>query len=318
MTAAPTWVASGCGHDDRWYGRPTKPPPFDYRSPDSLEEALALLAEHGDEARPLAGGQSLVPLLALRLARPEVLVDIARVRGLDGISRTDGHVEIGATVREAVAERSGDVKDSVPLLAAALPLIGHPAIRSRGTVGGSLAHGDPAAELPAVALATGAEMVATSAAGTRTIPAAEFFVSYFTTALEADELLTSVRFPVALPGSGSAFEEAARRHGDFAMVGVAAMVTLSDGVLGEVALTMTGVADTPVRVTAAEAALRGAPVGPAGVDPAALGEAAAAASGAIDPPSDLHGTSAYRRHVAGVLVRRAVTTAAAGAGLGGA
>ncbi|HZT67025.1 MAG TPA: xanthine dehydrogenase family protein subunit M [Acidimicrobiales bacterium] len=283
-----------------------KPPPFEYRAPTSVEEALDLLWEHGDEARPLAGGQSLVPLMALRLARPSLLVDLAGVAGLDAIGSANGSVTVGAMVRERAAERSAEIAGSAPLLAAALPLIGHPAIRSRGTVGGSLSHADPAGELPAVALAAEAVMVARSHQGERTIPAADFFTGYFSTALAPDELLTEVRWPEAADGSGAAFEEVARRHGDFAMVGVAAMVSLEAGKITSARLALSGVSDTPVRAGDAEAALVGVAPGDE-----AFGEAAQLAAAALSPPSDLHGSSAYRRHVAGVLVRRALAVAVA-------
>ena len=281
-----------------------KPPPFEYQAPDSIAEALELLAEHGDEARPLAGGQSLVPLMALRLARPSLLVDLAGVAELAHISPHRGGVTLGAMVRERTAERSDLVRDDAPLLAAALPLIGHPAIRSRGTIGGSLAHADPAAELPAVALACGAELVAHSLRGERVITAADFFTGYFSTALEPDEVLVAVRVPAPPAGTGVAFEEVARRHGDFAMVGVAAMVTVEEGAVAAARLALTGVSDVPVRAVDGEAVLMGAAPGPE-----AFAEAARAAAAGLAPPSDLHASSAYRRHVAEVLVRRALAAA---------
>src|SRR5512142_1290176 len=202
-------------------GSPMKLPEVEYEAPTTVAEAVDLLAEHGDEASVLAGGQSLIPLLALRLARPAVLIDINGVGELSGVSAADGQVAIGAMTREYVAEESGTVADAVPLLAAALPLIGHEAIRSRGTIGGSLAHADPAAELPAVARALDAEFVVRGPSGERVIPAAEWFEGYLTTSRRPDELLTEVRFPAAKPGTGTSFTEVARRHGDFAMVGLA-------------------------------------------------------------------------------------------------
>ncbi|MGH9099920.1 MAG: FAD binding domain-containing protein, partial [Acidimicrobiales bacterium] len=191
-----------------------KPPPFGYCAPDTLEEALALLGEIGDEARALAGGQSLIPLLSLRMARPAHLIDLAGIAELGNVDVDgDGELAIGAMVRERQAEADGNVLERAPLLAEALPLIGHPAIRSRGTIGGSLSHADPAAELPAVALVLDAELVAMSRArGARCIRATDFFTGYFTTALEPDELLTSVRIPPGSPGAGWAVEEVARRH----------------------------------------------------------------------------------------------------------
>src|SRR5579872_7440135 len=229
-----------------------KLPPFEYEAPATIAGAVDLLAEYTDEASVLAGGQSLIPLLALRLARPAVLIDINGVGELAGISATDGRVAIGAMTREYVAEDSATVGDTVPLLAAALPLIGHEAIRSRGTIGGSLAHADPAAELPAVALALDAEFVVRGRAGERAIPAADWFEGYLATSRRPDELLTEVRFPAAAPGTGVAFLEVARRHGDFAIVGLAASLTLADGVISDARLAFSGVADVPVRATDAE------------------------------------------------------------------
>src|SRR6266568_876825 len=206
-----------------------KLPPVDYEAPKTVSEAVELLAEHQDEASVLAGGQSLIPLLALRLAHPAVLIDINGIDELSGVSATDGWVAIGAMTREYAAEESATVADAVPLLAAALPLIGHEAIRSRGTIGGSLAHADPAAELPAVARALGAEFVVRSQSGERVIPAAEWFEGYLTTSRRPGELLVEVRFPAAGRGTGISFQEVARRHGDFAIVGLAASLTLSGG-----------------------------------------------------------------------------------------
>jgi CO/xanthine dehydrogenase FAD-binding subunit len=250
-----------------------------------------------------------MPLLSLRLARPSVLVDLGRVDGLDQISQQNGMVTIGTMVRERAIERSAVIAEQVPLLAAALPLIGHPAIRNRGTVGGSIAHADPSAEIPAVALALEAVMVVRSAArGERRVPAADFFQGYFTTALEADEVLVAICFPVAATGSGVAFVEAARRHGDFAMVGAAAAVSAEGGRIKDARIVLIGVADTPLRRSEAEQALVGAEVGSEPFE-----QAAAAAGQGLTPPSDLHGTSAYRTHLARVLTRRALERAASDA-----
>ncbi len=281
-----------------------KPPPFEYFAPRSRDEALSLLAEHED-AKVLAGGQSLVPLLALRLARPSALIDLGAVPGLDHIRRENGHVAVGAMTRERVAERSRVIISDVPLLADALPMVGHVAIRNRGTIGGSAAHADPSAEIPAVALALDAELVAVSArGGERTISADEFFQSFLTTALQPDELLVEIRFPLMGEGTGVAFEETARRHGDFAMVGAAAAVRVVDGTFTDVRLSLIGVSDTPVRCREAEQALAGTPFAPAAVE-----DAAELASRTLTPPSDLHATSAYRKHLARVLLRRAITRA---------
>jgi aerobic carbon-monoxide dehydrogenase medium subunit len=281
-----------------------KLPPVDYEAPGTLSEAVDLLAEHQDEASVLAGGQSLIPLLALRLAQPAVLIDINGVDGLSGVSRTEDWVTIGATTREYVAEESQTIADAVPLLAAALPLIGHEAIRSRGTVGGSLAHADPAAELPAVARALDAEFVVHGPDGERVVPAAEWFEGYLTTSRGPDELLTEVRFLAARPGTGTSFQEVARRHGDFAMVGLATSVTLNSGTITDVRLAFAGVSDVPARATAAEELLEGE-------RPTAelFDEAARVAAAGIDPPSDLHGSAEYRKKVAAALVRRGLREA---------
>ena len=283
-----------------------KLPEVKYEAPATIAEAVGLLAEHQDEASVLAGGQSLIPLLALRLARPAVLVDINGVDELSGVSVTDGWVTVGAMTREYMAEESETVAQAVPLLAAALPLIGHEAIRSRGTIGGSLAHADPAAELPAVARALDAEIVVRSQSGERVIPAAEWFEGYLATARRPDEILVEVRFSAAEPGSGAAFQEVSRRHGDFAMVGVAAALTLADGAISEARLAFSGVADVPVRAAEAESLL-------VGEEPSTelFEEAARVATAAIDPPADLHGSSEYRKKVAATLVRRALRAAAA-------
>jgi carbon-monoxide dehydrogenase medium subunit len=289
-----------------------KLPPFEYYAPDSLDEALALLAEHGPEAKVIAGGQSLVPLLALRMARPSALVDLRRVPGLDGIEQVGDRLAVGAMTREHVAETSAAVRSQVPLLAHAMPLIGHPAIRSRGTIGGTLAHADPSAETPAVALALDAVIVARSRAlGERSIPAADFFAGFLTTALREDEVVTQVRFPVAEPGTGACFDEVARRHGDFAIAGVATQVRVAaDGRIAQARIACIGVADTPLRRPDAEAAIRDAIPGAAAFD-----AAADIAAEGLAPPADLHGTSAYRTHLVRVLVRRSLETAAGRAGM---
>ena len=282
--------------------------PVDYEAPGTVAEALDLLAEHQDDASVLAGGQSLIPLLALRLAQPAVLIDINGVQGLSGVSLTDGWVTIGATTREYMAEESATIAELVPLLAAALPLIGHEAIRSRGTVGGSLAHADPAAELPAVARALNAEFVVRGPSGERVVPAADWFEGYLTTSRQADELLTEVRFLAARPGTGTSFQEVARRHGDFAMVGLATSVTLNVGTITDARLAFAGVSDVPARATAAEELLEGE-------RPTAelFDEAARVAAADIDPPSDLHGSAEYRKKVAAALVRRGLREAVSNA-----
>jgi carbon-monoxide dehydrogenase medium subunit len=283
---------------------------FEYRAPRTIDEALALLAEHADDAKVLAGGQSLVPLLAMRLARPAVVVDINDVEQLSGIRPLDdGGIAVGSLTRERAAELSPVVAEHVPVLAEALPMIGHVSIRNRGTVGGSIAHADASAELPAVAAVTGAEMVVHSTRGERTIAAEDFFVGHFTTALDDDELLTEIRFPPNLPGAGWAFHEIARRHGDFALVGVAAMVTLDDGRIGDARLALMGVSDAPVRAAAAETALVGQCP-----EPGTLKAVARDATANLEPASDLHGSAEFRRHLAAVATRRALTSAVARAG----
>jgi len=282
-----------------------KLPYVEYEAPTTIAEAVGLLAEHEDEASVLAGGQSLIPLMALRLARPAVLIDINGLSELSLVAVTDGTVTIGAMTREYVAEDSATVGDSVPLLAAALPLIGHEAIRSRGTIGGSLAHADPAAELPAVALALDAEFVVRGRAGERVVPAADWFEGYLATSRRPDELLTEVRFPAAGPGTGVAFLEVARRHGDFAIVGLAVSLTLADGVISDARLAFAGVSDVPVRAAEAEDLL-------AGERPSAelFAEAARVATAGLDPPADLNGSPGYRKQVAATLVRRGLQAAA--------
>jgi carbon-monoxide dehydrogenase medium subunit len=282
-----------------------KLPSVEYEAPATVAEAAGLLAEHQDEASVLAGGQSLIPLLALRLARPAVLVDVNGVAELSGMSRVNGWLAVGATTREYMAEESAEVAEAVPLLAAALPLIGHEAIRNRGTIGGSLAHADPAAELPAVARALDAEFVVRSASDTRVIAAADWFEGYLATARRPDEILTEVRFPVSAPGAGAVFEEVARRHGDFAIVGLAAQLTLTeDDVISDARLAFSGVADVPVRAADAEDILKGQ-------RPSAelFDEVARLATAGIDPPADLHGSAEYRKKVAATLVRRGLRTA---------
>jgi CO/xanthine dehydrogenase FAD-binding subunit len=282
-----------------------KPPKFEYLAPTSLDEALQILADHGDEAKVLAGGQSLVPLLNFRLVRPGYLVDLNEIAGLAYVRPENGHLAIGALTRQRAVETSTMVRESQPLLADAMPQIGHVQIRNRGTIGGSLAHADPAAELPAVVAALDGELVVRSARGQRTLSPAEFFVGYLTTALEPTELLVEVRLPVAPPRTGTAFLEVSRRHGDFALVGVAATVTLDEaGACSRCAIALTGVGPTPVVAREAAAQL-------VGVTPTAevLESAGRSAAAGLQPDGDLHASSEYRRHVAGVLTRRALARA---------
>ena len=284
-----------------------KAAPFTYHRPDSLDDALALLAEHGDEAKVLAGGQSLLPIMALRLGRPDHLVDIGRVPGLDEISvGPDGGVGIGALVRHATAERSEDIARHAPLVHEAMPHVGHRAIRTRGTVCGSIAHADPAAEMPAVVLATGASMEVASAGGRREIAADDFFEGYLQTAIRPDELLTEVRFPTWPATAGGAVVEVSRRHGDYALVGLVCRIDVDDGTITAAALSFFGAAATPVRVPEAEASL-------VGQSPThdSFAVAADVVAATINPGADLHSSANHRRHLAGVLTRRGLDAAAA-------
>jgi len=287
-----------------------KPAPFEYVAPETLEEAVAVLAERGDDAKVLAGGQSLVPMLALRLTSFECLVDIGRIEGLSGVTRENGTLVVGATTPDAQLESDPTVADSVPLLRLVTPLIGHFQIRNRGTVGGSLAHADPAAEYPAVALALDAELEVAGAAGRRRIGAAEFFEGTWTTALDSDEVLVAARFPLWPGRCGFAAEELARRHGDFAVTGAVGGVTLDDdGTVARCAVALIGMGSTPVRATDAEAALvRTRP------SPEDLAEVARLAVLGTDPPADLHGSADYRRLVGTEMVRRVLVRAIEEAG----
>jgi len=285
-----------------------KPVDFELHRPASLDEAVALLAEHGEEGKVLAGGQSLLPLLNFRLARPEHLIDLGRIESLVELRRTDSGLTLGSMVRHAAAERAPAVARDCPLLAEALPQIAHPPIRNRGTVGGSLAHADAVAELPSVATALDARFVAVSTRGRREIASADFFQGYLTTALRPDEVLTEIHFPRAAAGTGAAFREVARRRGDFALVGVAVQLTVVDTMITEARVCFSGVASVPLRCTPAEAMLHGS-----SADLGTLDRAVAAARAMLSPPSDLHAPADYRRHVAGVLLRRAVQDAYRGA-----
>jgi carbon-monoxide dehydrogenase medium subunit len=281
-----------------------KNPPFEYHRPADLDEALELLARH-EGAKVIAGGQSLLPLMALRLATPPVLVDIGGVPGLDAITvGDDGGVRIGALVRHATAERSEALAEAAPVVHEAMPYIGHRAIRNRGTVCGSVAHSDPAAEMPAVLLALGGQVVARSAGGERTIPAADFFSGYLDTALADDEIATALQCPPWGPASTGGVVEVARRHGDYALVGLVVALTVEEGTIDEAALAFFGVAGTPVRVARAEEALRGERP-----SEELFERVADLVRGELDPPGDLHASANHRRHLAGVLTRRGLQTA---------
>jgi len=280
-----------------------KPAPFDYLAATSAEEAIAALVQHGDEAKLLAGGQSLVPMLNLRLARPAVLVDINRAAELDYLRETDGRVHIGAIRRQAAVERWA--RERLPLLATALKHVGHLAIRNRGTVVGSVAHADPASELPALLLCLDGDVVARGPRGDRVIPAGALYRAPLTTSVAADELVTEARFTLPRPEAGWGFAEVARRHGDFALVGAAALLWLDGG--GRVAgarLAFFGVGSTPTRGTAAETALTGQTP-----STERIVAAARAAAAVLQPEGDLHASARYRQDVAAVLAERTLAEA---------
>ena len=281
-----------------------KPAAFEYFAPLSADEAIDLLREHGDGAKILAGGQSLVPLMNMRLARPAVIIDINRIEALAYIADGNGVLRVGALTRQRAAERSARVAERCPLLRDALRLVGHAQIRNRGTIGGSIAHADPAAELTAVLAALGGEVTVRGHRGTRTIAASDFFVSYLTTSLDSRELVTEVRFPALPSGAGWSWMEIARRHGDFALAGVGIVLAVRRGVIADARIGLTGVGPTPVRAADAERLL-------VGRSPAEeLWQAAAeAVRGAVDPDGDIHASAAYRKHVAGVLTARALREA---------
>jgi carbon-monoxide dehydrogenase medium subunit len=285
-----------------------KPASFEYFAPTALDEALELLHQHGDEAKVLAGGQSLMPLMNLRLARPKIIVDINRLSVLDRMASTaDGGLGIGALVRQRVVEKSALVREQNPLLASAMPLIGHFQIRNRGTVGGSVSHADPAAELPALAVLLGCELSLARTGGVRVVPAADFFLGYMATAIEPGELLTEIRFPRFRPRAVWAIDEISRRKGDFALVGVALSAELdSSANVQDVAIVMFGVGGKPQRIDGAESLLKGRRIGQA-----LLRELGRLVTDALEPDSDIHASAQYRKEVGGVLARRALESALA-------
>jgi carbon-monoxide dehydrogenase medium subunit len=279
-----------------------KSAPFDYHRPDGVAAAAQMLAEFGEDAKILAGGQSLVPMLALRLAFFDHLIDISRLDELKGIERRDGALWIAAGTTDATVGADEHVSAAVPLLTRVTPFVGHFQIRSRGTLGGSIAHADPAAEYPAVALALDAEMEAVSPSGRRQIPAAEFFTGLWETALEPDEVLTGVRFPVWTGRCGFAVQEFARRHGDFAIAGAVMAVALDDDDrVSRCAIGLLGLGSTPRRAAEAEAAVIGQPASDVNADE--IGELAM--TGLDDIPADLQGSASYRSRVGAALVARA-------------
>jgi carbon-monoxide dehydrogenase medium subunit len=278
-----------------------KPAPFDYHRPTSLAETFDLLDRYGDDGRLLAGGQSLVPTLNMRLATPRALIDINRLPDLDAIRVAPEGLVIGALARHEAVEHSPLVREHAPLLAAAMPHVGHAAIRTRGTLGGSLALADPAAELPACAVALDATIRVASRRGRRDVSADDFFRGVYTTALEPGEIVVEMVVPRAAAGWRSGFDELARRHGDFALAGLAARARLDAGAVAGSRLVFFGVGTGPVRARAAEAALAGRR--PDGV---ALEAAARALDADLDPPGDIHGSPALRRQLARVLLSRVV------------
>jgi len=280
-----------------------KPAPFEYVAPRTLDEAVAALSAGGSDAKVLAGGQSLIPLLNFRLARPTLLVDLNHVGELTYVRARDRGIAIGAMTRQVNIERDAGLARSHPLLSEAIGWVGHPAIRSRGTFGGSLAHADPAAELPAVAVCLGAQLRIVGPRGGRSVAAEDFFRGYLSTALDDDEILTEAWLPPLLPNTGQAWLEFARRHGDFALVGVAASISVRDASVHAARIVLTGVGGCPVRAREAETLLVGGSIG----DRARA--AADAARSVIEPDADIHASKEYRAHLAAVLTEQAIRLA---------
>ncbi len=284
-----------------------KLPPFEYACPTTLPEAVQLLSERNGDAKPIAGGQSLVPMLAFRLAQPTLLVDLRKLADLRGIKISQKGVTLGAMVRWREIEDDERLDTAHPLLKAAVAHIAHYQIRNRGTVGGSLAHADPAAEMPAIAMTCDAEIAVVGKSGARVIQAADFFQGALTTALTADEIIVEVRLPAWPAGRRWGFEEFARRRGDFAMAAAALFYDQSaDGKARNAHVGVAGVADRPLRLPSVEDVLNGR-----AVDQATIAEADAAASAAVDPQDDIHASAAYRRALVGTMVERALKRAAA-------
>jgi len=282
-----------------------KPAPFEYFAPETVADAASILSRYEGEAKLLAGGQSLVPLLNMRLARPKALVDLNGVPQLEGVREENGRLVIGAMTRQRTIERSQLVANAQPLLLEAVRNIAHPQIRNRGTIGGSLAHADPAAELPAAAVALDAEFSATGPRGTRMIASRDFFVSFLTTALQPDEVLTEISFPKTPSGAGWSVQEVARRHGDFALAGAAVTLSLDGDRCRGATIALFGVGYVPIRAHGAEGVLQGEAVSGALLDSAAE----RAGADIEEPLSDIHASSEFRRHLARTMTRRALTAA---------
>jgi aerobic carbon-monoxide dehydrogenase medium subunit len=281
-----------------------KPPRFEYHAAHSVDEAVELLGRYGGDAKVLAGGQSLMPMLNFRLARPAALVDVNRVAALAYVREDDGVVAFGAMTRQRTIEFSPVVAARLPLLQEATRWVGHLPIRSRGTIGGSIAHADPSAEYPAVLTALGGEVSVQGPRGRRTVKAADLFEGYLTTSLGPEELLVEVRLPAMPPGAGYAFEEFARRHGDFAIVGIAAMVVRDGARCAAARLATAGAGPVPVRLRAAEEILERD-----GLGDGAVAAAGARAAALVEPDADVHASAEYRRHLTGVLTVRALKRA---------
>jgi CO/xanthine dehydrogenase FAD-binding subunit len=281
-----------------------KPAKFDYHAPTTVEQALELLGRYGGDAKVLAGGQSLMPLLNFRLSRPAALVDLNRIPSLAYVREQDGQVRFGAMTRQRTIEFSPVVRERVPLLGEATRWVGHLPIRTRGTIGGSIAHADPSAEYPAVLTALEGEVVARGPKGERVIKAKDLFRTYLTTSLTPDEILVEVRLPAMPAGAGYALEEFARRHGDFAIIGIAAVVVKAGARCTLARLATAGAGPVPVRLRAAEEILERD-----GLGDAAIEAAARRASELVSPDSDIHASADYRRHLTGVLTKRALKRA---------
>jgi CO/xanthine dehydrogenase FAD-binding subunit len=281
-----------------------KPPAFDYVVADSVETAVAALAQAGSDAKIIAGGQSLVPMLNFRLLRPSTLIDINRIKELAFIRETEREVRVGALTRHHQLETSPVIVRNFPVLASAMTHVAHLAIRNRGTIGGSLSHADPAAELPMMALLLEAEIHIASATGGRVVTARDFLLDALTVDLDPDEIVTEIALPKLPPCSGWDFQEVARRHGDFALAAVAVTLTVSAGVIARARIALTGVGPTALRVGEAEALIEGQRL-----EPSLIGRVIDNVRAAIEPDTDLHASSDYRRHLAGVLLGRALANA---------
>jgi carbon-monoxide dehydrogenase medium subunit len=281
------------------------PAVFEYFAPQSVKEAIGLLEKHGDDAKVLAGGHSLLPIMKLRLAQPKVIVDIGRISGLDGIKAEGQKIAIGALTTHDAVEHNTLLMEKCPLLSEAAAVIGDMQVRNRGTIGGAAAHADPAADYPAALLALDAEIVATGPQGSRTIPAGAFFVDMLTTSLKPNELITALHVPVLARGTGSAYQKHPHPASGYAVVGVAAVVTVSGGKCQRAAIGITGVAGKAYRATAVEKALAGQ-----ALDEATVAKAAAHAADGVEPQGDLYASGQFRAHLASVYTKRAVLLAA--------